>query len=122
VTVRSDYGTDEEMSPPSRWIEAGGEHQLPFLTAAGAIQKSGLAQLCPACAVPLRHYHHVFQPARGTGTLWVWCRSCRRTTHLPRVAWPHGGTDPFADLSLDAFARLELKSDFLDRLDALPGA
>jgi hypothetical protein len=117
--ARLGYDSRETMSSRVRWLEAGGEHQVPFLVAAGAIQKTGKHQPCPACKALLRFYHHVFQPTRGTGTLWVWCRSCHRTTHLPRVTWEHAKADPFEHLSLDEFAQLEMKSNFLDRIDAL---
>jgi hypothetical protein len=35
------------------------------------------------------------------------------------VTWEHAKADPFEHLSLDEFAQLEMKSNFLDRIDAL---
>lgn len=78
---------------------------------------------CPRCGkADLRFYFHAFQRDRGTGTFWVWCPACGTTSHLPRVK-PAGDMpkDPFQDLGLEDFARLELDPDepLLDRLDRL---
>ena len=105
-----------------RWVEAGGDHQVPFLKAAARVLK-GATVACPKCGhEPLRRYFHAFRPEAGTGTLWVWCPACSTTTHLPRVT-PTAPMppDPFAHLSLREFADLELGggSSLLDRLDQL---
>ncbi|HEY8202658.1 MAG TPA: hypothetical protein VII47_15060 [Actinomycetota bacterium] len=105
-----------------RWVEAGGEIQIPCMVAAGKVLR-GEQVMCPRCgAATLRYYFHAFDPREGRGTLWVWCPACGTTCHLPRVV-PNGltSTDPFADLDLEAFAELELSPDegLLDRLDRM---
>ena len=79
--------------------------------------------VCPKCgAAKLRSYFHMFNAAKRTGTIWVWCPACRTTAHLPRVTPTADlGPDPFADLSLDQFAALETNRNetLLDRLDRL---
>lgn len=96
--------------------------QLLFLGAASRIAQTGNSVGCPACAAgPLRFYHHVLSKERGTGTLWVWCPTCGRTTHLPRIRWRHEVRDPLAAMSEDAFIQLEkdMSELWLDRLDRL---
>ena len=105
-----------------RWIEAGGDLQVPCMIAAGKVLR-GEEIRCPNCGgATLRSYFHAFDRTEGRGTLWVWCPACGLHCHLPRVVptWP-ARTDPFAGLDLEAFARLEMASDppFLDRLDRL---
>jgi hypothetical protein len=108
------------MKPP--WIEAGGEFQIPFMLAAGKLLK-GADVACPKCAAPhLRHYFHAFDRIAGHGSFWVWCDACRTHTHLPRVQAPAlHPTDPYAELSLEDFAALEMDASigFLDRLNGL---
>jgi hypothetical protein len=107
----------------SNWIEAGGKHQLPFMSAASRSLKGEREIECPRCDKShLRIYFHVFNKNTGSGTIWVWCSYCRTTTHLPRVK-PQGFIfpDPFAKLSLEDFAQLEQNETegLLDRLDQL---
>jgi hypothetical protein len=106
-----------------RWTEAGGPHQFAFMGAASRTLRGERGIDCPKCGqAKLRSYFHVFNAAKGTGTIWVWCPSCRTTCHLPRVV-PSGEVprDPFASYSLEQFAELETQSKepFLDRLDRL---
>lgn len=109
----------------ARWIEAGGPHQFTFMGAASRTLRGERGIDCPKCgAATLRSYFHVFNPAKRTGTVWVWCAACRTTAHLPRVTPTVDlGPDPFARLSLEQFAALESDPDeaFLDRLDRLVG-
>jgi hypothetical protein len=105
-----------------RWVEAGGEWQVPFMIAAGRVLK-GEQVRCPKCgAATLRHYFHAFDKRESRGTLWVWCPACHTSCHLPRVV-PTGPpqADPFADLDLEEFAALELAPDegILDRVDRM---
>lgn len=105
-----------------KWIEAGGEYQLPCMNAAGRVLKGEQVQ-CPKChAANLRYYFHAFDKSRGRGTIWVWCPNCHLTCHLPRVS-PMGlrQDDPFAALDLDQFAELELnpRETLLDRLNRM---
>jgi hypothetical protein len=106
----------------TRWIDAGGPYQVPFMIAAGQALK-GMGPACPKCAAPhLQHYFHVFDRRTQAGTVWVWCRTCHTHTHLPRVhAKAPQPVDPFAGLDLDVFAALELDGavPFLDRIDRL---
>jgi hypothetical protein len=70
----------------------------------------------------LRFYFHRFNAEAGTGTMWAWCPTCGTTTHLPRVQPTELSLrDPFAGLSLQEFAAIELDPDdgLLDRLDRL---
>ena len=106
-----------------KWIEAGGPYQFPFMGAAGRSLRGEGPIECPKCRqAVVRAYFHVFDPSAGTGTIWVWCPSCRTKCHLYRVT-PDApmGTDPFAHLSLDEFEALELDRDepFFDRLERL---
>ena len=70
----------------------------------------------------MRHYYHVFDKNRRTGSLWVWCQHCGTHCHLPRVS-PSGRDyqDPFEELDIHEFAALELdeQEGFLDRLDRM---
>ena len=104
-----------------KWIEAGGAHQFPFMGAASRMLKGERAIACPQCgAAALRGYVHLFQPATRTGTIWVWCSTCRTTIHLPRVTPQVDlGPDPFAALTLDELDALERAEPLLDRLDRL---
>jgi len=106
-----------------RWIEAGGPHQFSFMGAASRSLRGERDIDCPKCgAAKLRAYFHVLSPAKRTGTVWVWCRACHTTAHLPRVTPTADlGPDPFAALSLEQFAALETDraEPFLDRLDRL---
>jgi hypothetical protein len=105
-----------------KWIEAGGEYQLPCMKAAGRVLK-GEQVICPKCHdANLRYYFHVFNKSRGEGTVWVWCPKCHITCHLPRVSLLGlEQQDPFADLDLEQFAKLEADpaQPLLDRLDRL---
>lgn len=107
----------------ARWIEAGGPHQFAFMGAASRTLCGEQDIDCPKCgAAKLRSYFHVFNPAKRTGTIWVWCPSCHTTGHLPRVTPTVDlGPDPFAGLSLGQFAELESNPNepLLDRLDRL---
>jgi hypothetical protein len=111
-------------APRSKWIEAGGEAQIPFLRAARKVL-TGESVQCPKChAAALRYYFHVLDRQRLSGTIWAWCSHCFTKCHLPRVPAPTGGRsqiDPFEKLTLDEFAELELdpKERFLDRLNRL---
>jgi hypothetical protein len=109
----------------ARWIDAGGPHQFAFMGAASRTLRGERDIDCPKCgAARLRSYFHVFNPAKRTGTIWVWCPACHMTGHLPRVTpTVEVGSDPFADLSLEQFAALEAdpKEPLLDRLDRLVG-
>ncbi len=104
------------------WIEAGGEYQIPYMAAASRILNGEYRITCGKCGqAPLRFYFHVFNEAKGTGTLWVWCPSCRTLTHLPRVKPTAVFADPFKEVSLEDFARMEqdpteLLIEKLDRL------
>lgn len=103
------------------WTHAGGEHQLPFMAAASKALRGELGA-CPRCSQgPLRRYFHKFDGDRPQGTLWVWCGSCRTYAHVPRVEPREVPVDPFAHLSLHAFADLERSpaEPFLDRLERL---
>jgi hypothetical protein len=104
----------------SRWIHAGGTLQLPFMTAAARALRGQLAP-CPKCSAELRAYFHVFNVKEKKGTIWLWCGACHLHTHLPRTRPQVAFQDPFAELSLDEFAALELDSGqpLLDRLEAL---
>jgi len=106
-----------------RWIEAGGDIQIPFMMAARKVL-GGEPVPCPRPHTPtnLRFYYHLMNPSRGTGTVWAWCPTCFTTCHLPRVAPAKvTQTDPFARLSLEQFAALEVdpRERFLDRLNRL---
>ncbi|TMQ08803.1 MAG: hypothetical protein E6J90_10315 [Deltaproteobacteria bacterium] len=107
----------------ARWIEAGGPYQFPFMGAASRTLRGERDIDCPKCgAARLRAYFHVFNPTKRTGTIWVWCRACRTTSHLPRVTLAADlGPDPFAQLTLEQFAALESDpaEPLLDRLDRL---
>jgi hypothetical protein len=114
---------DAMTTPKPPWTEAGGAHQLPFMAAASRTMRGDRDLACPRCAAAtLRSYFHEFNRDRRTGTFWVWCPGCRTTAHLPRVTPPGPPPpDPFAELSLDDFAALELDpaESLLDRLDRL---
>lgn len=105
----------------TRWTEAGGPHQFPFMGAASRTLAGERAIACPRCAEgTLRGYLHAFKPETRSGTLWVWCPRCRTTTHLPRVTPKvEVGPDPFADLSREQFEALERGEPLLDRLERL---
>ncbi|HEX3757201.1 MAG TPA: hypothetical protein VHW23_00785 [Kofleriaceae bacterium] len=107
----------------ARWTEAGGPHQFAFMGAASRTLRGERDIDCPKCgAAKLRAYFHVFNVAKRTGTIWVWCPACHTTGHLPRVTpTVEVGSDPFAQLSLEQFAALEAdpKEQLLDRLDRL---
>lgn len=106
----------------SPWVEAGGDHQIPFIRAARQLLH-GKSICCPKCGkADLRFYFHTMKPELGQGTLWVWCPACRTKCHLPRItpsAVPQ--TDPFANLSLTKFAEVELdpRESFQDRLNRM---
>ncbi len=104
----------------TQWMEASDEYQVPFMLAARQVFQ-GTPILCPKCnKSTLRYYFHIFNQQRFQGTLWVWCPSCFTQCHLPRVS-PQNVTqvDPFADLTLDQFAELELdpKNPLINRLN-----
>jgi hypothetical protein len=106
-----------------RWKQAGGALQIPFLGAGSRLLSEKDPIACPGCDnVSLRYYFHVFNQDKRQGTLWFWCSACRTTCHLPRVipkvAMPN---DPFHDLDLEEFARLEMElgEPFQDRLDRM---
>ena len=106
----------------NKWIEAGGDYQIPFMLAAQKVLK-GEPVRCPKCdGASLRFYSHIFDQQRKRGTIWVWCPSCFTKCHLPRVSLPNTVlADPFADLNLDQFAELEIdsKEPFSDRLNRM---
>jgi len=106
----------------SKWVEAGGEFQIPFMLAARRVLQ-GEPIRCPKCGkANLRFYFHAMKPALGQGTLWVWCPACQTKTHLPRITPKNvPQTDPFGHLSLEEFAELELdkRESFQDRLNRL---
>jgi hypothetical protein len=106
----------------SKWVEAGGEFQIPFMLAARKVT-AGDPVPCPRCrASALRYYFHVMNRQQGTGTLWEWCPSCFTKCHLPRVSPAVvGQVDPFAALTIDQFSELELdpRERFMDRLNRL---
>lgn len=106
----------------NKWIEAGGEYQVPFMIAARTVFVEESVR-CPKCdGASLRYYFHVFDKKNGRGTAWVWCPNCFTKCHLPRISPSNvKQTDPFANLTLDDFAELELdsKERFLDRLNRL---
>ncbi|HEY2616817.1 MAG TPA: hypothetical protein VGI78_05725 [Acetobacteraceae bacterium] len=111
------------MNTDSDWRDSYGELKLPFLGAASQILDGNFAVKCPACGKhDLRFYYHVFDVGKDTGTLWVWCPSCRITAHLPRVQ-PKGWRfpDPFRDISPDDFGDMEDAGEppFMTRLDDL---
>lgn len=106
----------------SKWMEASGENQIPFMLAARQVFQ-GKPVLCPKCNVAtLRYYFHIFNQQRGQGTVWAWCPECFIQCHLPRVS-PQNVTqvDPFVSLTLDQFAELELDSEnpLINRLNQL---
>jgi len=104
-----------------RWVEAGGEYQVPFMLAARRVLQ-GQPIRCPRCGkADLRFYFHALNPALGQGTLWVWCPACRTKCHLPRVTPSQPQTDPFGNYPPERFERLEFdtRESFLDRLNRL---
>jgi hypothetical protein len=107
----------------ARWTQAGGPHQFAFMGAASRTLRGDRDIECPKCArATLRWYYHVFNLAKRTGTMWVWCPACYTTGHLPRVTpTVDPGPDPFSALSLAQFAALEADptEPLLDRLDRL---
>lgn len=111
------------MIEHNEWREAGGALQRPFYSAIGRILDGDYSVQCPGCGTPiLRFYFHIFDPDAQTGTMWVWCPTCRVMSHLPRVRPTKGRfSDPYRDLDLDAFAELELAEGepFISRLDRL---
>lgn len=105
----------------SRWIQAGGPHQFPFIMDAASRSLMGERDIdCPRRhRGTIRAYFHMFKPAERTGTIWVWCAECRTTAHLPRVTpQDDPGLDHYASLSIDQFAEFE-GARFLDRLERL---
>jgi hypothetical protein len=106
---------------PHQWIEAGGKFQVPFMAACQRLAR-GEEVICPKCgAALLRAYFHAFH-SDGRGTLWAWCPNCRTKCHLPRVlSATLQPLDPFAKLSTEQFAELELNPSetFADRLDRM---
>jgi len=106
----------------NKWTEAGGEHQVPFMLAARRVFEEE-SILCPKCgAAALRYYFHAFDSRKERGTLWVWCPHCFTRCQLSRVSPANvRQNDPFAALTLDAFAELETDSQerFSDRLNRL---
>jgi hypothetical protein len=109
------------MSAP--WIEAGGSDQLALMGAASRAVEGELDIACPRHeGERLRFYFHRLNELSGTGTMWVWCHTSRIASHIPRVKPTHSRLrDPFADLTIEQFAALELDPEtrFLDRLDRL---
>ena len=105
-----------------KWVEAGGEFQVPFMLAARRVLQ-GKPIRCPKCGhADLRFYFHAMKPALGQGTLWVWCPACRTKCHLPRVTPGEvPQVDPFGGLSLEEFAEIEVRGpgSFQDRLNRL---
>ncbi|MDB4962582.1 MAG: hypothetical protein JWP01_2581 [Myxococcales bacterium] len=105
----------------ARWIEAGGDHQVPFMAAASRAARGQLGR-CPACSKgDLRCYFHAFKPAQHQGTVWLWCGACHTSARLARVQ-PTGNmpVDPFASLTTEQFTELETAGQpFLDRLEQL---
>jgi hypothetical protein len=110
------------MDVQPKWIEAHDEDQIPFMLSARRVFQ-GKPILCPKCEkATLRYYFHIFDKQNKRGTVWVWCPNCHTQCHLPRVS-PQNVTqaDPFASLTLDQFAELELDPEelFLDRVNLL---
>jgi len=110
------------MATQLKWVEASDEYQIPFMLAARKVFQ-GAPVLCPRCNdATLRYYFHVFNQSRRQGTVWAWCPKCHTHCHLPRVS-PQNvkQIDPFADLTLDQFAELELdpREPLLSRLNRL---
>ncbi len=106
----------------NKWIEAGGEYQIPFMIAAQKVFKGEPVQ-CPKCSgASLRYYFHILDQQHGRGAIWAWCPNCFTKCHLPRVS-PKNimQIDPFASHTLDQFAELEIdpKEPFLDRLNRI---
>ena len=108
-----------------KWVQAGGEYQLPFIGAATCPLEGDFETPCPRChEASLRFYFHVFNPTKATGTLWVWCPVCKTVCHLPRVnPAPETGvwTDPYKNLPNEEFGQLESDENegFFDRLERL---
>lgn len=106
----------------NKWVEAGGEYQVPFILAARLVFQGEPVQ-CPKCdGASIRYYFHILNPVRGHGTIWAWCPNCFTKCHLPRVSPLNvTQTDPFADFTDDQFIELELdtKEPFQDRLNRL---
>jgi hypothetical protein len=102
------------------WVQAYGEHQLPFMGAASRALRGDWAP-CPKCSAKLRGYFHVFKPETGTGSFWLWCAACGTYTTLPRVKPVVAFVDPFSDVARGDFGALETSADepFLDRLERM---
>lgn len=105
------------------WTEAGGQYQFPFMGAASQFLRGAYTITCPKCAQDtLRFYFHIFNKDDGTGTIWVWCSTCKMTSHLPRVrAKIDDLRDPFKEFKPGEFIQLELDATepLLDKLDRL---
>ncbi len=81
-----------------RWTEAGGQFRFSFMKAVSQIYEGEYLITCPKCQqAMLRFYYHIMSPARRTGTLWVWCPSCRTVFHSPYLD-PPVFQDPFESM------------------------
>ena len=61
----------------TRWTQAGGPYQFPFMGAASRSLKGERDIDCPKCgAAKLRSYFHVFDREAQLGSIWVWCPAC----------------------------------------------
>jgi hypothetical protein len=101
----------------TKLIHAGGEYQLPFMTAASRALRADPPP-CPRCNAELRAYFHIIKPQLAQGSIWVWCGTCHTYTILPRVRVTRSLPDPLADLPDDEFIALETSRDerFFDRI------
>lgn len=93
--------------------------QVLMMAAGTSILDTGVPPTCPLCEQsPLRFYCHVFRQEQEQGTIWVWCPRCKGTTHVSRMTITWQLQDPYRDLDLRSFAKLE-RSRWLERLDEL---
>ena len=103
-----------------RWEPVNGqEAHLEFARAAAKILADGAPIACPLCtASALRFYCHKFDYEKNKGTIWVWCPTCRKWSHVSRLVMDFDYPDPYSDVAPGEFLSME-RSNWLDRLNYL---
>lgn len=78
---------------------------------------------CPLCGgQSIRfYYHELVAASRTVGTSYFWCALCRKYTHFSGqpLSLTLKFNDPFGDLAMNEFGRIEGKSDWYGKLDEL---
>ena len=106
----------------SQWSQFS-RSEIKLLTAKSKSPTDSSERECPVCGIQsVRFYcHELDGVSRTVGTSYFWCAACKKFAHFSGQPFSLSFKfdDPFRDLDINEFGRIEGKSDWYSKLDEL---